>query len=467
MADTLKNPSGLGETAHEDIPRPKPSIDRVGNYRILDEIGAGGMAVVYKGVQESLGRTVAIKALKTALTGDASIVTRFEREALSVASFQHENIITLYDFFKERGALFMVMEFVEGIDLYDLLEKSERIPPDIAAIMALHVARGLEYAHFRGVIHRDVKPANVIISRLGEVKLTDFGIARTEHSDLTEAGIGLGTPAYMSPEQVIGDRLDHRSDIWSLGIVTYQMITGRKPFTDDEDRSVMQRIRLEHPVAPREITEGCPRDLERIVVQCMEKRPEDRFNSTQELVIALEQYLADNVRSNYRARLVLFLKDQGVISDDETTAMLHPALIGNYDRQGRPLRPRRKRRRQVVGILGAGLLGAAIGAGSGFYGGLGRGQEPDPAVKPPPVCPDHNGKPTGRLYVRVQPWANVKVDGKHVETTPFARPLLLEVGPHEIVLESPYMKPVVKKVVIRAAKPTFVSHPETEGGRLK
>ncbi|MBW2732993.1 MAG: serine/threonine protein kinase [Deltaproteobacteria bacterium] len=459
MADTLENSTDLNAAA----PRPKPSIDRVGNYRIIDEIGAGGMAVVYKGVQESLGRTVAIKALKTVLTGDTSIVARFEREALSVASFRHENIITLYDFFKERGALFMVMEYVEGIDLYDLLEKAQTIPSDVAAIMALHIARALEYAHFRGVIHRDVKPANVIVSRLGEVKLTDFGIARTEHSDLTEAGIGLGTPAYMSPEQVIGDRLDHRSDIWSLGVVTYQLITGRKPFADAEDRSVMQRIRLEQPIAPREIAESCPRDLERIVLQCMEKRPDDRFNSTQQLVIALEQYLATNVPSNYRARLVLFLKDQGVISNDETTAMLHPALIGNYDQQGRPQRPRRQRRRSLLGLVGVGLLGTAVGVGAGFWGGQRPSQQPDPEVRPPLVCPEQNGKPTGHLYVRAQPWANVEVDGKHVETTPFARPLVLAVGAHKVVLASPYMKRVVKKIIIRANEATLISHPETEG----
>ena len=167
-------------------------IERVGNYRITDEIGSGGMAVVYKGVQESLDRVVAIKALKTSMSDDENVVARFEREALSVASFQHENIITLYDFFKERGALFMVMEFVEGIDLYDLLERCDAIPTDVAAIIALQVARGLDYAHFRGVIHRDVKPANVILSKQGEVKLMDFGIARVEQSDLTEAGIGLG-----------------------------------------------------------------------------------------------------------------------------------------------------------------------------------------------------------------------------------------------------------------------------------
>ncbi len=147
-------------------------IERIGNFRITDEIGSGGMAVVYKGVQESLRRTVAIKALKTSVSNDKDVVTRFEREATSIASFQHENIITVYDFFRERGALFIVMEYVEGIDIYDLLDRLERLPCDVAAIISLQVARALDYAHFCGVIHRDVKPANIILSKLGTVKLT-------------------------------------------------------------------------------------------------------------------------------------------------------------------------------------------------------------------------------------------------------------------------------------------------------
>lgn len=452
------NSERVREPTPSELAKPRPSIERVGSFRIIEEIGSGGMAVVYKGMQESLGRAVAIKALKTALSSDASIVARFEREALSVASFQHENIITLYDFFKERGALFMVMEYVEGIDLYDLLERCQQIPHDVAAIMALQVARALDYAHFRGVIHRDVKPANVIISRLGEVKLTDFGIARTEHSDLTEAGIGLGTPAYMSPEQIVGDHLDHRSDIWSLGVVLYQMVTGRKPFVDDEDRSAMQRIRLEEPTPPRELAPNCPKELARIMLQCMRKMPDDRQSSTQELVVELEQYLAGHVHTNYRARLVLFLKDQGVITDDETTAMLHPALIG-----GEPVRRGgRAPRRRGTGLPGGTtvlllLLALSGGVAAGWYG-------QERLVAPPPsqpnaFCPpaSKETKAMGRLLVRVHPWAHVKVDGKRLATTPVARPVFLPVGKHRVVLENPYYKARELEIEIRKNRDTLIA----------
>ncbi|MBK6580221.1 MAG: serine/threonine protein kinase [Sandaracinaceae bacterium] len=202
--------------------------DRIGNYRVLSEVGAGGMAVVYKAIQEPLGRLVAIKALKSTIAMDSQFAVRFEREAHFMASLQHENILHVVDFVKDGNSMYIVMEYVQGIDLYDLLELSPVLPAEEAAIVALQIARALDYAHFRGIIHRDIKPANIMLSHQGEVKLMDFGIARDDKlSDLTETGTGLGTPSYMSPEQILGDKLDFRSDIFSVGIVLYQMVTGR------------------------------------------------------------------------------------------------------------------------------------------------------------------------------------------------------------------------------------------------
>src|SRR5215831_8695605 len=246
-------------------------LERIGNCRIVEEIGSGGMAVIYKAVQESLGRTVAIKALKSSVAVESQFAVRFEREARSVAALQHENIIHIYDFHKEGGNLFIVMEFVEGIDLYDLLDRcdTQPLPSEVAAIIAMQVARALDYAHYRGIIHRDIKPANIMISKQGEVKLMDFGIAR-DHAlaDLTEAGTGVGTPSYMSPEQILGDKLDFRSDLFSLGIVLYQMLTGRKPFIEDDQKSVMHKIRLEKFPSPRRLNPQIPRELERIMGRC-------------------------------------------------------------------------------------------------------------------------------------------------------------------------------------------------------
>ncbi|MCB1245561.1 MAG: serine/threonine protein kinase, partial [Verrucomicrobiae bacterium] len=206
-----------------------------------------------------LGRQVAVKRLKPSIALDSKFAERFEREAHFLATLQHENILHIYDFIHDGKSMSIVMEYVEGIDLYDLLERTPVLPPEVAAIIALQVARALDYAHFRGVIHRDIKPANIIIARQGVVKLMDFGIARTDElSDLTETGTGLGTPSYMSPEQILGNKLDFRTDIFSLGIVLYQMVTGRKPFVEDTERTVMQRIRLDDYTAARRINAAVP-----------------------------------------------------------------------------------------------------------------------------------------------------------------------------------------------------------------
>ena len=420
-------------------------IERIGNYRITDEIGSGGMAVVYKGVQESLRRAVAIKALKTSVMNDRDVVARFEREATSIASFQHENIITVYDFFRERGALFIVMEYVEGIDLYDLLDRNERLPGDIAAIISLQIARALDYAHFCAVIHRDVKPANIIISKLGTVKLTDFGIARVEQSDLTEFGVGLGTPAYMSPEQVLGGKLDHRSDIFSLGIVMYQMVTGRKPFVEDDQRSAMEKIREDVAPRPRSINPDVPKDLEAIILRCMEKEPDDRYGSTQELVISLEAVLACTVNQNYRARLLVYLRDHQVLSQDETMATLHPALIGDY--MGRvPLIKIKRRTRWRILLLSLLLLMIPAGLVGYWYFVLRPDEQALVSIKP--CAPAPTTREVGYLKVLAHPWARVSVDGKERITTPHEQPLPIEVGPHTVTLENPYFETVERQVKI-------------------
>ncbi len=424
-------------------------IDQIGNYKILDEIGSGGMAVVYKGVQESLGRTVAIKALRSSVCKEDDAVARFEREAGSLASFQHENIITVYDFFPEGGSLFIVMEYVEGIDLYDLREKCDRLPADIVGIISLQVARALDYAHFRGLIHRDVKPANIILSKLGTVKLMDFGIAQVEESDLTRAGVGLGTPAYMSPEQIVGKRLDQRSDMFSLGIVMYQMVTGQKPFEEDDQRSTMEKIRGYTPPAPRTVNPAVPRELEEIINRCMEKDPQQRFGSTQELVITLEQFLAAHVNLNYRARLMLFLKEQGMISEDEVKAVLHPAMIGGVVGNVPSLRVKPR----LVLYLG-GLAVAAALAVVALILVLVLEVRRVRSIKPPePVRVTVREEiATGGLRVVAVPWARVEVDGKERGTTPMDRPLTLPVGKHRVRLLNPYFKTEQRKVSIKKGK---------------
>ena len=419
-------------------------VERIGNCRILGEIGSGGMAVVYKAVQEPLGRVVAIKALKPSIAVDSQFAKRFEREAHFMASLQHENILHVHDFLKDGRSMYIIMEYVRGIDLYDILDKTPVLPVEVAAIVALQVARALDYAHFRGIIHRDIKPANVMISHQGEVKLMDFGIARDDTlTDLTETGTGLGTPSYMSPEQILGDKLDFRSDIFSVGIVLYQMLTGRKPFVEDEARTVMQKIRLDRFTPPRRLNAVVPRTLERILARCMEKMPANRYPTTQALIDDLMEFLAARVPMNYNARLVIHLKEIGVLTDEEADQILTAAgPRGNVHRGPRD----RKLIRNVAMVQGVLLVvmlisGGAIQAASGRLAAWGEDLVANPGA---PVLPAR----AGYLRVVVDPWADVAIDGLAITTTPTARPIPLAPGRHFVKLTNPFYRHVDREVRI-------------------
>ncbi len=420
-------------------------LDRIGNCRVVEEVASGGMAVVYRAVQEPLGRTVAIKALKSSVAMEENITTRFEREAKSLATLQHENIINVYDYHQDRGGYFIVMEFVQGIDLYDLLDRCGRLPYDVAAVIAVQVGRALDYVHYRGVVHRDIKPANIMISKAGGVKLMDFGIARDQSfTDLTEAGTGIGTPAYMSPEQVLGDKLDARSDIFSLGVVLYQMLTGRKPFVEDEQRSAMHKIRLEKHVRVRKLNPDIPRELERIIDQCLEKRPIDRWRSAQHMVMALERFLAKHVEINHHARLVVFLRGQGVISELEADEHLNPSALGPGAMAQPNMQARHAMRRGwiahaiTVGMLAL-MLGlihlAPLGATPRTPVALINGQTV--------VAEQH-----GFIRLNAAPWAEISIDGKAVGSTPMAKPIELTTGVHVVRFVHAWYEPIEQSVTV-------------------
>ena len=414
-------------------------LERIGNCRIVEEVASGGMAVVYRAVQDPLGRTVAIKALKSSAAAEENVSTRFEREAKSLAMLQHENIIHVYDFHHERGALFIVMEYVQGIDLYDLLEKCGRLPYDVATIIAMQVARALDYVHYRGIIHRDIKPANVMVARAGGVKVMDFGIARdASQGDLTEAGTGIGTPAYMSPEQVLGDKLDARSDIFSLGVVLYQMLTGKKPFVEDEKRSAMHKIRLEKHESARKVNPEIPRELERIIDKCLEKQPRDRWRTAQHMVLALERFLAKHVEMNHHARLVLFLRAQNVITQLEAEEYLNPQALGADKQGGLP-------NMQARHAVRAGLVAHAVTFG---VLALILGLIHVAPVKATPWTDPSATLGPGQSFVTLHayPWATVAIDGIDQGTTPFLKPIPLSEGKHRIVFSHPAFGPFEKSI---------------------
>ncbi len=324
-------------------------------YEIIGEIGAGGMAVVYKAIQRSLDRPVAIKELKRSYHADDQIVRRFERESQVAASLQHENIVHIYDYWKKPHYA-IVMEYVDGTNLAEVIEKTGALPVDVGIMIAIQVCSALDYAHMRGLIHRDIKPSNIMIKRNGEVKLMDFGIAYTRNLEaITMPGTLIGTPAYMSPEQIIGQQLDVRSDIFSFGIVLYEMFTGIKPFTDEETRAVSAKILKDDFLSPRGINSDLPRSIQRVIRKCLRKKPQRRYGSLLEVETKLGKRLAGRTtKAASLLRISDYLVSRKVfepVPEQETVVIT-----------GRPRASARFRNAVTAGSM---LL--LLGAGAGAY----------------------------------------------------------------------------------------------------
>src|SRR5262245_35634020 len=260
---------------------------KLGRYAIQSELGRGAMGVVYKATDTALERTVAVKTVNMALEreGADKYEARFYQEARAAGSLNHPNIVTVYDVGKEGNVVYMAMEFIEGDELRSLLAAGRPLPVSQAVSVAAQVAEGLAYAHEHGVVHRDIKPANIMVLRDGPVKITDFGIARMRASndELTQSGMMLGSPKYMSPEQVIGKRADHRSDIFSLGVILYEMLTGAAPFSGENVTALMYQIVNFAPPVPSAVNPAVPELLNFIAAKMLAKPLEERYQTAQEL----------------------------------------------------------------------------------------------------------------------------------------------------------------------------------------
>jgi eukaryotic-like serine/threonine-protein kinase len=260
---------------------------KLGRYAIQSELGRGAMGVVYKATDTALERTVAVKTVNMALERDGAekYEARFYQEARAAGSLNHPNIVTVYDVGKEGNVAYMAMEFIEGVELRSLLAEGRALPVSQAVSIAAQVAEGLGYAHEHGVVHRDIKPANIMVLTDGPVKITDFGIARMRANtdELTQSGMMLGSPKYMSPEQVIGKRADHRSDIFSLGVIVYEMLTGGAPFSGENVTALMYQIVNFAPPAPSAVNPAVPELLNFIVAKMLAKPLEERYQHAQEL----------------------------------------------------------------------------------------------------------------------------------------------------------------------------------------
>lgn len=261
-------------------------------YEILEKIGVGGMAEVFKGKDHKLNRYVAVKVLKEEFRENDAFVKKFKEEAQAAARLAHPNIVNVYDVGDENGIYYIVMELVEGITLKNYIERKGSLTIKEATSIAIQVCAGLEVAHNNHIVHRDIKPQNIIISREGKVKVTDFGIAKATTSQTTTAN-AMGSVHYASPEQARGGYVDHRSDIYSLGIVLYEMVTGRVPFDGETAVTVAVKHLQEEMVPPSVYCKNIPYSLEQIIKKCTEKSPDRRYQDIGDLLADLKQSLMD------------------------------------------------------------------------------------------------------------------------------------------------------------------------------
>jgi len=260
-----------------------------GRYEILEKLGAGGMAVVYRAVDTLLQRPVTVKVLRSELAGDEAVVKRFRREAQSAASLSHPNVVGVYDVGRQDDVHYIVMEYVEGKSLKDIIAERGPLPAEEALRIARQICEALRHAHGHHIIHRDVKPHNVLITAEGRAKVTDFGIAgAATTSTVTYPGVLLGTVYYFSPEQAQGKYGDERSDLYALGVVLYEMLTGRVPFEGESPVSVALKQIREEPRPPRELNPRVPPAAERVVLRAMAKAPELRYQSAAEMLKDLD-----------------------------------------------------------------------------------------------------------------------------------------------------------------------------------
>ncbi len=284
----------------------------VGKYRIDSLIARGGMGAVYKAVHPTLKRYVILK--KLTLRGDASLTERFRREARIMMDLRDERIVHVFDHFREGGSYYIAQEFVDGLSVDALLERIPFVPNDVALLIFLEACRALQYAHDRKVVHRDIKPANILLSRKGDVKLTDFGIAasaRDEDSGLTQDGTTLGTPSYMAPEQFESTRdVDHRADIYSLGVSLYETVTGEKPFPGSFTAEAIARIQRGKCTPPRKINPKVSRFIARLIGKCMKPKPAKRLQDLSRVIRLVSTHLAKGDPSLARGRLIALVTGQ-------------------------------------------------------------------------------------------------------------------------------------------------------------
>ncbi|GGJ15337.1 serine/threonine-protein kinase [Neoroseomonas lacus] len=343
-------------------------------YEVRGTLGAGAMGTVYDAVDRIIERRVAIKVVNRPNESDPEAVeahARFRREAQAAGRLSHPNIVGVYDYGENATQAWIVMELVEGGSLKGRIDKHERFTvPDIVRIMS-EVCAGLQYSHQRGVVHRDIKPGNIMMTTDGQVKIADFGIARLENSSMTQVGTLIGTPSYMAPEQFRGEPVDLRADIWSAGVMLYQLLTGEKPF-EGGFSAVMHKALHTEPPPPSQLSVTTPRGFDAVINRALAKRPEDRYRSAAEFGEAIRQAV------NAPAPEPAALPGLPGLNEDATMVSARPAAAAPRPAAAAP--PAAERKGAPVGLIVGGAGTAVVAAAAAWFFLLGPGAGPDPAV---------------------------------------------------------------------------------------
>ena len=346
-----------------------------GRYTVQDRIGTGGMAIVYRGLDNVLGRTVAIKTMLPQYANDPSFAARFKQEAQAAAALQSPYIVSVYDWGKDGDTYFIVMEYLRGTDLKSGIKKHGALDGRKVAQIGSQISQALSVAHKHDIIHRDIKPQNIMVQPDGNIKVMDFGIARAKNSHLTQDNNVLGTAHYVSPEQTQGKELGPTSDIYSLGIVMYEAATGEVPFKGDDAISVALKQVSEQPVPPSQINPNVDPQLEGIILKCMQKDPAARFQTADELARVLRDYLAGRMAAVTNATAVLGAAADSTQAMNIATPLI-PAdarerIANNQNRRGNgesalaeaEQRARSRKRKIIVGVVALLAVVAAIVGG--------------------------------------------------------------------------------------------------------
>jgi serine/threonine-protein kinase len=429
----------------------------VGSFEIVREIGQGGMGVVYLAHQPTLDRMVVLKKIRRELLVDSGIVERFQREARAAAAVHHQNVVSIYDSFEARGDHYIAQEYVDGHDLRWIRTQLGRLDPEAAALIALEVARGLEEIHTRGIVHRDLKPANILIGTAGDTKIADFGIAVVPKADgLTRPGILVGSIPYMAPEQILGHRADHRTDIFLFGNLLYEMLAGSAPYQGPDDESLeslVERMQKERYPDLRRVAPRTPRVLSRMIRNCLRAKPARRFSSITQVRKTLERTLGRPSPLDCRSEIANHLRSRKVFS----------AADGQAAMRGAPrARARIATRRQIRWALAAAASLLLVIAGAAVVVSLPEVRVAKAsAPAPEPVAPALPAPPPAEAaHVRfvADPWAEVTIDGGSSFFTPRAAPVDLRPGSHRIVFAHPTLGTMELTLDLQPGESRMVRH---------